>query len=323
MNFRHLRTFVAIAEAGGIHRAVARLNLSQPAASRQIHALEAELGVPLFDRIGRRVQLTSEGEDLLRRSRRLLADVQSLTERAGALKKGETGTLRVGATPQVIENTLSASLVRYRHRHPGVEVQLAEEGGADLPRRLDRGDLNFAIMAVDDERFEQRLLYPVYELAVTSAKHRLSRRTAIEVTELSDEPLMLLRGGFASRDWFETACRIARLRPRVLLESAAPHTVMALAGDGYGVAIIPSTVRVPRGRIRAMPIIQRGAALGRWLRIAWDPQRFLAPYAEQFVKELIADCQRVFPGQEFTQRAPPLPRPKGLKNTGPVSLIDL
>jgi DNA-binding transcriptional LysR family regulator len=311
MNFRHLRTFVEVAEAGGIHRAVARLNLSQPAASRQIHALEAELGVPLFDRIGRRVQLTSEGQELLRRSRQLLAEVQSLTERAGALKKGETGTLRVGATPQVIENTLSAFLVHYRYRHPGVEVQLAEEGGTDLPRRLDRGDLNLAIMAVDDERFEQRLLYPVYELAVMSGKHRLSRRTAIEVTELSDEPLMLLRGGFASRDWFDTACRIAHLRPRVLLESAAPHTVMALAGDDYGVAIIPSTVMVPRGRIRAMPIIQRGAALGRWLRIAWDPQRFLAPYAEQFVKELIADCQRVFPGQEFTPRAPPLPRPKG------------
>jgi LysR family cyn operon transcriptional activator len=270
--------------------------------------------VPLFDRIGRRVQLTSEGQDLLRRSRRILTEVQSLTERARALKKGETGTLRVGATPMVIENTLSAFLVRYRHRHPGVEVQLAEEGGTDLPPILDRGDLNFAIMAVDDERFEKRLLYPVYGLAVMSEKHRLSRRTTIEVTELSDESLMLLRGGFASRDWFETACRIAHLRPRILLESAAPQTVMALARDGYGVAIIPSTVRVPRGGIQAVPILQRGAALGRWLRISWDSQRFLAPYAEQFVKELIADCRRIFPGQEFTQRAPPLPRPKEPEN---------
>ena len=152
MNFRHLRTFVAIAEAGGVHRAVPRLNLSQPAASRQISLLEAELGVRLFDRIGRRVQLTSEGVDLLRRCRRLLTDVESLTERAGALKRGETGTLRIGATPQVIENTLSQFLDRYRHRHPGVEVHLAEEGGTDLPRRLDRGDLNFAIMAVDGKR---------------------------------------------------------------------------------------------------------------------------------------------------------------------------
>ncbi|HZO84013.1 MAG TPA: LysR family transcriptional regulator [Verrucomicrobiae bacterium] len=70
MNFGHLRTFVAIADAGGVHRAAARLHLSQPAVSRQIQTLETDLGVPLFDRIGRRVQLTSEGEDLLRRSRR-------------------------------------------------------------------------------------------------------------------------------------------------------------------------------------------------------------------------------------------------------------
>jgi LysR family cyn operon transcriptional activator len=313
MNFRHLRTFVAIAEAGGIHRAVARLNLSQPAASRQIQALETELGVLLFDRIGRRVQITSEGQDLLRRCRRLLMEVESVAERAGALKKGETGTLRVGATPQVIENTLSRFLVRYRHRYPGVEVQLVEEGGTDLPRRLDRGDVNLGIMAVDDERFRHRALYPVHGLAVMSAKHRLSRNKVIEVSELSDEPLMLLRGSFASRDWFDTACRVAHIRPRVLLESAAPHTVIALAGDGYGVAIIPSTVKVPRGRVRAMSIVQRGTVLGRWLRIAWDPERFLAPYAEQFVDQLVADCQRAFPGREFIQHAPLLPRPKERK----------
>ena len=310
MNLRHLRTFVIIAESGGIHRAVPRLNLSQPAASRQIGLLEVELGVRLFDRVGRRIQLTSEGQDLLRRSRRLLAEVESLTERAGSLKSGETGMLRVGSTPQVIENTLSSFLVRFRTRHPGIEVQLAEEGGTDLPRRLDRGDLNLAIMAVEDERFESRLLYPVYELAVMSTKHQLSRHDVIEVGELSEEPLMLMRAGFASRDWFETACRVAHMRPRVLLESSAPHTVIALARDNYGVAIIPSTVRVPGGRVRAIPIVQRNKPLGRWLRIAWDPQRFLAPYAKKFIEELAAECERGFPGNEFVSEALPVPRQK-------------
>src|SRR5260370_24858597 len=90
MNLRHLRAFAAIADAGGFARAAARLNLSQPALSRQIHALEAELGVPLFDRIGRRVQLTSEGEDLLDRSRRLLTEVESLGARARSLSSGQT-----------------------------------------------------------------------------------------------------------------------------------------------------------------------------------------------------------------------------------------
>src|SRR3954454_20761802 len=97
MNLQHLRAFAAIVETGGVARAAARMHLSQPALSRQIHALEAELGVTLFNRIGRGVQLTSEGEDLLRRGRRLLAEADSLGEHARSLKAGEAGCLRVGA----------------------------------------------------------------------------------------------------------------------------------------------------------------------------------------------------------------------------------
>jgi LysR family transcriptional regulator, cyn operon transcriptional activator len=312
MDLRHLRTFVAIVEYGGVHRAAARLHLSQPAASRQIHALEAELGVPLFDRIGRRVQLTSEGEDLLGRSRRLLSEAESLAARAVALKKGESGILRVGATPMVIENTLAGFLIDYRGRHPGVEVHLVEEGSTALPTRLEHGDVLLALMAVDDDRFHWRLLYPGYDLAVLSVRHRLSRRRTIDVSELANEPLLLLRGGFASRDWFEDACRIAHIRPRVLLESAAPHTAIALAGAGYGVAVLPSNVTIPRDRVRAVPLVQGGAVLGRWLRIAWDPQRFLASHAESFIEELAAYCQRRYPGREFTRHVPPLPRPRPL-----------
>src|SRR5262245_10558103 len=122
MNLRYLRTFVDIAEAGSIARAGARLAVSQPAASRQVLALEAELGVQLFDRIGRRLRLTSEGEDLLRHSRRLLTEADLLNARARALKRGDTGILRVGATPMVIENTLSRFLHQYQRGHPGVEV---------------------------------------------------------------------------------------------------------------------------------------------------------------------------------------------------------
>jgi DNA-binding transcriptional LysR family regulator len=310
MNFGHLRTFVTIVDAGGVHRAAARLHLSQPAVSRQIQALEGDLGVPLFDRIGRRVQLTSEGEDLLRRGRRLLAEADAFTERAGALRKGETGILRVGATPQVIESTLADFLNRFRELCPGVEVQLVEEGGTNLPGRLERGHILLALMAVDDERFDYRLLYPTYGLAVLAKTHKLARRRTLDVAELADERLLLLRGGFASRDWFEAACSVAHVRPRVLLESAAPHTVIALAGSGYGIAIVPSTVQIPQERVSAVALVQRGAPIGRWVRIAWDPQRSLAPYAQRFVDELAPYCQRTYPGRELTRYFPRIPRPK-------------
>src|SRR5258705_6157181 len=102
MNLRFLRTFVAIADNAGFARAAAPLNLTQSAASRQIQALEDELGLRLVALVGRSARLTSAGEDLLIRSRRLLADADALGQRASALKTGEVGVLRVGATPQVI-----------------------------------------------------------------------------------------------------------------------------------------------------------------------------------------------------------------------------
>ena len=309
MNLRHLRAFAAIVDLGGFARAADRLNISQPALSRQIQALEAELGVPLFDRVGRRSQLTAQGEDLLRRGRRLLAEADSLGERARALKAGETGILRFGATPQVIENLLAQFLVRYRRRHPGVEVHLVEDGGARLHERLERGDVHLAIAPAGGTRLESWLLFPMHALAALSPKHRLSRRRAVDIAELAEEPLLLLRREFGSREWFDLACQAAHIRPRVMLESAAPHTLVALAATGYAVAILPSNADVPRGVVRAVPLVHRGASIGRWAEIAWDPERFLPPYAERFVAELVAQCRRSYPGRELIRRAPPLPRP--------------
>jgi LysR family cyn operon transcriptional activator len=91
MNLRSLRTFVTTAELGGLGRACSRLNLSQPAASRQIQGLEADLGVALFEHVGRGLRLTSQGEDLLQRSRRLLADADLPVEHARVLTGGQSG----------------------------------------------------------------------------------------------------------------------------------------------------------------------------------------------------------------------------------------
>jgi len=310
MNLRYLRAFATIADVGGFARAAARLHLSQPALSRQIHALEADLGVPLFDRVGRHAQLTSQGEDLLRRSRRLLAEAESLSERARELKSGETGILKVAATPQVIENLLAPFLIQYRHRHRGVEVHLVEDGGARLLGRLERGEVHLSIMPAGKTRFQRRLLYPMHVIAVVLSSHRLARRRLLEISELEEEPLLLPQRGFGSREWFDTACDIAHIRPRVLLESAAPQTLVALAATNYAIAILPSNARVPTDNLRPIPLLHRGASIGRWADIAWDPRRFLAPYAEHFVTELATHCRRDFPGREIIRRAPSLPKPK-------------
>ena len=310
MNLRHLRTFVGVADAGGLRRAAGRVHLSQPAISRQLHALEAELGVRLFDLIGRRVQLTSAGEDLLQRSRRLLIDAEAIGERARALKSGQTGLLRVGAMPQLIESLMVPFLKRYRRRHPAVEVRLTEDGGVRLPIRLERGDVHLATIPEADERFDSRPLFPIYVLAVMAPDHRLKRRAVLDIVDLAGEPLLLLTRAFASREWFHSACQAARIRPSIVFESAAPQTLVSLAAAGDGIALVPQAVLLSYARVQAIPLVYRGQPIGRWQTIAWNPQRFLAPYAQDFVVELTTYTRTNYPNRNVTRRAPPMPRPK-------------
>ncbi|WP_164935679.1 LysR family transcriptional regulator [Bradyrhizobium guangzhouense] len=313
MDLRQLRTFVVVAEAGGFAAAQQHLHLSQPAASRQIQALEAELGIPLFDRVGRGIKLTSEGEDLLRRGRRLLQDAESFGERARALRTGKAGALRVGCSTQHIETVLANFLPMFRRKHPSVVIELIEDGGARVPDRLQRGDVHLAIIPAADDGYHRRLLAPVHMLAAVSPRHSLASRRKLEIAELADESLLLLRRDFASRGWFDAACNVAHIRPRVTLESAAPHTLLALAKGGNDVAIVPSNVQIPSTGVRAFPLIHRGASIGRWTAVAWDPQRFLAPYAESFIEALVAYCGRHYPGRQFARRVSPLPKPEQTK----------
>ena len=111
----------------------------------------------------------------------------------------------------VIENTLSLFLSQYQLRYPGVEVHFVEDGGLQLPSRLDQGDVHLALV-VPDDRFKNKLLYPVHNLAVLSPEHRLSRRRALDVVDLADQPLLLLKRSFGSREWFDTACNVAHGR---------------------------------------------------------------------------------------------------------------
>lgn len=310
MNFRQLKTLITVADTGGFAIAVGQLHLSQPAASRQIQALEAELGVPLFDRVGRRLRLTAEGEEIVRRGRRVLQEADSLRDRANAMKSGLIGTLRVGGSPQSIETVLAPFVKLFRRRHPSIEVQFVEGGGARIHDRLEDGDAQLVLTSVRQEMLAARLLFPVYVLAVIAPSHPLGERSLIEVTELADVPLLLLQRSFAARGWFDAECHNADVSPPILLESGAPATLMALAANGEGAAIVSSHVSIPGRGVRAIPVTHRGKPIGRWIQAAWDRRRFFPPFAQHFVDELVAHVRRNYPGCNVVERAPPLRRPK-------------
>jgi len=161
-----------------------------------------------------------------------------------------------------------------------------------------------------NELFCSRQIYPVYALAVVAPSHPLGGRSSVDVSELADEPLLLLHRGFGSRGWFDAACHNADVSPPIVLESGAPHTLMALAASGEGAAIVPSNVSIPRKGVKAMSVTYRGTPIGRWVLVAWDRRRFFPSLAQDFVDDLIARVRRDYPNRELTKRMPPLPPPK-------------
>jgi DNA-binding transcriptional LysR family regulator len=173
MDLRQLRSFVAIAEAESFSRAAARRHVTQPALSRQIRDLEAELGVRLFDRSSRRVRLTPAGDDVLRRSRDALVEIDALRERARSLGGGRVGILRVGATPQVLESVLSDFLTRYRRMHPDIEVQLVEDGAVTILRLVEEGQVQIGLgVHPVREPLRARVLFPARIVAVMPTASR-------------------------------------------------------------------------------------------------------------------------------------------------------
>jgi LysR family nitrogen assimilation transcriptional regulator len=301
MDLRHVRTFVTVAELGTVSKAALRLHTAQPALSRQIGNLEQELGIKLFDRVGRRLVLTGEGEQLLGECRNLLACASAIGERAQQLRRGNTGTLKVAASPQFIEGVISGFLQRYAKRFPDVQVRLVEAiSWPDTLGMLERGEIHIGqnlLRAVPsgDPRLANHPLEGVELLAAFHAPLALGKNGAIEVAHLAALPLLLLDTSFVSRRTFDATCRLAGVAPNVVFVSRTPNTLLAMAEKGHGVAIVPSAVRIHRYPLRVVRVTYRGKPLREPLALFWDKRRPLPPYATAFCTMLAEYVHGVFP----------------------------
>ena len=299
MDLRLLRTFVTIAEQGTVSNAATRLRITQPALSRRMQDLQRELGLRLFDRVGRRLVLTSAGEQLLGECRSLLGYADALGERAQTLRDGDTGVLKVATSPVQIEAVISTFLHRYTERFPEVQLKLVEAVGPDILAMLERGEVNLGVVlhAVPegDQRFSSHPVPPVELLAACRPSFPLRRGSHLDIRELAPHPLLLLDPGYLVRRTFDAACRLAKLSPNILTESRAPSNLLALAEAGHGVAVIPSLVLTHRYELRVARLRYDGKPLREPLSIVWDKRRIMPRYVRDFSQMLAAHMRDLLP----------------------------
>ena len=304
MDLRYIRTFVTVAELGTVSKAAERLHVAQPALSRQIANLEEELGLRLFDRVGRRLLLTSEGEQLLNDCRGLLNFARAVGEQAQVLRRGDVGVLRVSASPHLIEGIFPDFLRQYAARYPNVQVRLVDAAaGGDAFAMLERGEIHLmqTIMRAvtpDEQRFLTQPLAPMEMLAACHPKLRLGADGAVEIGRLAAYPLLQATQDFAMRRNFDAACRLAGFTPNNILECRAPHALLAMAEAGHGVAIIPSALRIHRYRVRVLRVTYRDKPLSEPLGMVSDRRRPLPAYAKVFCDMLAEHVRRGFPLRE-------------------------
>lgn len=301
MDLRHVRTFVTVAEIGTVSKAAERLHVAQPALSRQIANLEDELGLKLFDRVGRRLMLTSEGERLLNDCRGLLNYARAVGEQAQVLRRGDVGVLRVSASPHLIEGIFPDFLRHYAARYPNVQVRLVDvAAGGEALAMLERGEIHLVqtivrAIAPDEQRFTSHPLAPMQMLAACHPKLKLGADGSVEIGRLAPYPLLQATPDFAMRRNFDAACRLAGFTPNNVLESRAPHALLAMAEAGHGVAIIPSALRIHRYRVRVLRVTYRGKALEEPLAVLSDKRRPLPGYAKVFCDMLAEHVRKGFP----------------------------
>ena len=254
MELRHLRYFLAVAEALNFTKAAALLRIAQPALSRRVQDLEDEIGVDLLKRSPRGVVLTAEGKLFLDKTRHILKLADESVEQVRALARGEEGELHMGYAPAPTVEILPPALAAFQKAFPRVRVLLHDFSEQELIDGLRNGRLELALMprgagpqSIGLE-FETLRSYPI--CVAVAPKHRFARLKTITLEMVAAEPMI----GFNRKDYPEYYVGLDRLfeplgiKPRIVVECDSSSSLITEIETGRGVAIASPVLRHASGK---------------------------------------------------------------------------
>ncbi len=241
MEVHQLRYFCAVAEAGSFTRAAEHEQVAQPSLSQQIMKLEEELGVRLFDRLGRTVRLTGFGQVFLPRARTILFELKAAKEEVAEQQSSVSGPICIGVIPTIAPYFLPLPLALFSRKYPQANITVVEDITVRLMDRLRAGQIDLAVLALpmrghDVESFQLRT---ERLFAILPKTHRLAKKRKVMLKELRDQPFLLLRDDHCFRDTAIEICKHARVLPRIVFESGQFSSILGMVGAGLGISIVP------------------------------------------------------------------------------------
>lgn len=262
MELRHLRYFVAVADALSFTRGAEKLRLAQPSLTRQIRDLEEEIGVRLLDRTKKRVRLTEEGKSFLADAKRVLAHSAEIVESVQRLRDHEIAALNIGYAANLFPALLPATLVPFQRKFPTVSVNLFDMTYGDQIRALEDGKIDLGFVGsrkpIEERGLQFRSIASDITVAALPEGDRLAKKAVVNLKDLKAMFFVGMSEGShpGYREWLTATCRRAGFAPKVLQDADIERTVIQAVEAGLGVALLPDRVeKLPHENVVFRPLI--------------------------------------------------------------------
>nr|WP_298724389.1 LysR family transcriptional regulator [uncultured Steroidobacter sp.] len=293
LKIRQLMLLSALGDLGNLHRAAAELGMTQPAATKLLHELEATLNVELFERSRRGMKPTIFGEAMIRRARGLLTELDGVRDEIAALSIGALGTLALGTNSSTASELVPRAVAALLERHPGVGVSVEEGSNDALMAMLRRGEIDMMVgrvmggAALDD--VDLRVLHEDEFVVVCGPRHPLLNVKRIELSDLVRQRWILPRSNAPVRQRLDILFTAnGGSRPRNAVESTSLLTNLAMLQESNMVTIMPADLvrQFSRsGLIRPLPVALPGLFFP--VALITRANRPKSPVAEAFIEELL------------------------------------
>ncbi|MFC4099374.1 LysR family transcriptional regulator [Paenibacillus xanthanilyticus] len=285
MELLQLHYFLAVARSEHVTEAARSLHVTQSSLSKTIQRLEEDLGVPLFDRIGRKLRLNDFGVRFLRRAERALFELEQGRQEIQDLSGPEHGTLKLAVTAA---STLPHILREFRKKRPHIQFHVQMLTTQEMTALLHRGEVDVCLSSppVHGEDIDCQIVYVDPILVAVPVEHRLAVRRSVSLAELREEWFVGVKRGYGTRDLVDGMCMEAGFAPNYVYEGDEPARLAALVEAGIGIAFIPGTARHAREHIRYLQVEDR--ELTREIALLSHRSRYLSRAAQEF-REVVLD----------------------------------
>jgi LysR family hydrogen peroxide-inducible transcriptional activator len=288
MELHQLRYFVAVVEVGSFSGAARRCNVAQPSLSQQIQKLEAELGLKLFDRLGRKIALTEGGKALLPRARRILTEVREAQHRLVAEIDHGRGTLEIGAIPTIAPYLLPEAITRFRRACPDALLRVREDFTARLVDALVSAEIDLALVStpIDNDAIEVDVLFDEALLVAVGRDDPLAGRTSLRMGDLARHDTIVLDEMNCLGQQVQDFCRAMQVEQKIGCRTTQMATLQRLVELGAGIALVPQMAAdadTGGGRVY-LPI--QGRSPRRQIAVATRAGREPSRLARTFIEEV-------------------------------------